>query len=108
MEKSVPTYFSFKARHCFQINHVFEEALLVRKQWMILSVGRGEGGLLSHPPPHSGIIFQLGCNSDHIGNPFSSLFYPHRSEYPTPFHLMWPRIHNQKILDPVWGARRMQ
>ena len=29
------------------------------------------------------------------------LFYPHRSEYPAPFHVMWPRINNQKILDPV-------
>ena len=49
---------------------------------------------------HSGIIFQWGYNSDHIGNPFSPLFYPHRSDYPAPFHLMWPRISIQKILDP--------
>ena len=50
---------------------------------------------------HSGIIFQLGYDSGHIGNPFSPLFYPHRSEYPASFHLMWPRINNQKILNPV-------
>ena len=51
-------------------------------------------------PCHSGIIFQLGYNSGHIGNPFTSLFYPHRSEYPA-FHLVWPKSKNQKILDPV-------
>ena len=48
---------------------------------------------------HREIIFQLGYNSGHIANPFSPLFYPHRSEYPAPFHLMWPRINNQKVLD---------
>ena len=51
---------------------------------------------------HSGIIFQLGYDAGHIGNPFSPLFYPNRSEYPAPFHLMWPRINNEKILDPLW------
>ena len=52
--------------------------------------------------PHSGIIFQSGYTSDHIGNPFSPpLFYPHRSKYPAPFNLMWPRINIQKILDPL-------
>ena len=51
---------------------------------------------------HSGIIFQLGYDSSHIGNPFSPLFYPHCSEYPAPFHLMYPRINNQNILDPPW------
>ena len=49
----------------------------------------------------SGIIFQLGYYSGHIGNPFSPLFYPHRSEYLASFHLMWPRINNQNILDLV-------
>ena len=29
------------------------------------------------------------------------LFYPPRSEYPAPFHLMWPRINKQQILDSV-------
>ena len=48
-----------------------------------------------------GIIFQLGYNSGHIGNPFYTLFYHRRSKYPAPFHLMWPRINNQKFLDPV-------
>ena len=48
-----------------------------------------------------GIIFQLGYDSGYIGNPFSPLFYPNRSEYPVPFHLMWPGIDNQKILDAV-------
>ena len=47
------------------------------------------------------IIVQLGYNSGHIANPFSPLFHPHRSEYPAPFHLMWPRINNQTILDPL-------
>ena len=51
---------------------------------------------------HSGIIFHIGYDSGHIGNPFSPLFHPHRSEYPAPFLLMWPRINNQKIVDPVW------
>ena len=51
---------------------------------------------------HREMIAQLGYNSGHIGNPFSPLFYPHRPEYPGPFHPMWPRINNQKILDPVW------
>ena len=50
---------------------------------------------------HREIIFQLGYNSGHIANPFSPLFYPPRSEYPAPFHLMCPRINNQKILDPL-------
>ena len=50
---------------------------------------------------HSGIIFQLGYDTGHIGNPFFPHFYPHRSEYPAPLHLMWPRINNQQILDPV-------
>ena len=50
---------------------------------------------------HSGIIFHIGYDSGHIGNPFSPLFHPHRSEYPAPFHRMWPRINNQNILDPV-------
>ena len=53
---------------------------------------------------HCEIIVQLGYNSGHIGNPFSPLFYPPRSEHPALFHLMWPRIHKQKILDPLWGA----
>ena len=57
--------------------------------------------------PHSEIIFQLGYDSGHIGNHFSPLFYPHRSEYPFPFHLMWQRINNQKILDPVWPLRNL-
>ena len=52
---------------------------------------------------HNGIIFQLGYDSGHISKPFSPLFYPHRSEYPVPFHLMWPRIKNQKVFDPVWA-----
>ena len=43
----------------------------------------------------------LALCSGHIGNPLSPLFYPQRSEYPAPFHVMWPRITNQKILDPV-------
>ena len=47
------------------------------------------------------IIVQLGYNSGHIVNPFSPLLSPHRSEYPAPFHLMWQRINNQKILDPL-------
>ena len=51
---------------------------------------------------HREIIFQLGYSSGHIGNPFFPFFYPHCSEYPAPFHLMWPRISNQKILDPLW------
>ena len=55
------------------------------------------------PLAHSGIILQLGYNFDHIGNPFSPLFYPHRLEYPAPFNLMWPRINNQKILYTVWA-----
>ena len=50
---------------------------------------------------HSGIIFQLGYNSGHIGKHSPPLFYPHRSEYPAPFHLMWPRMNNEKILDPM-------
>ena len=50
---------------------------------------------------HREIIFQSGYNSGHIANPFSPLFSPHRSEYPTPFHLMWPRNNNQIIWDPV-------
>ena len=51
---------------------------------------------------HREIIVQLGYNSGHIANPFSPLFYPHRSEYPAPFHIMWPRINFQKILDPQY------
>ena len=47
------------------------------------------------------IILQLGNNSGHSGNPFSPLFYPYRLEFPEPFHLMWPRIDDQNILDPV-------
>ena len=35
--------------------------------------------------PHREIIVQLGYDSGHIANPFSPLFYPHRSEYPAPF-----------------------
>ena len=30
------------------------------------------------------------------------LFYPHGWNTLPPFHLVWPRINNQKILDPVW------
>ena len=44
---------------------------------------------------HSGIIFQSGYNSGHIDNPFPPLFYPYRSEYLAPFHVMWPKIDNQ-------------
>ena len=50
---------------------------------------------------HREIIVQLDYNSGHIGNPFSPFFYPHRSEYTAPFYLMWPRINNQTILDPL-------
>ena len=55
---------------------------------------------------HREIIIQVGYNSGHIANPFSPLFYPHRSEYTTPFHLMCPRINNQKLLDPLWERER--
>ena len=41
---------------------------------------------------HSGIIFQLGYNSGHIGNHSSTSIFPI-------VHLMWPRIKNQKIGD---------
>ena len=44
---------------------------------------------------------QLDYNSGHIGNPIYPLFYPYSSEYPAPFPLIWPRINNQKNLDPV-------
>ena len=44
----------------------------------------------------------IGYDSGHIGNPFSPLFSPHRSEYLPPSHLMWPRINNEKILDTKW------
>ena len=50
---------------------------------------------------HREIIVQLGYNSGHMANPFSPLFYPHRSECLAPFNLMWPRINNQNILDPL-------
>ena len=50
---------------------------------------------------HCDIIIQLGYKSGHIGNPFSPLYYPHRFEYPAPFHIMLPRIDNQTIWDPV-------
>ena len=56
---------------------------------------------------HREIIIQLGSNSGHIGNPFFLLFYPRRSEFPTPFHLIWPRINNQKTLDPVWDVNAL-
>ena len=46
-------------------------------------------------------MVQLGYNSGHMGDPFSPLFYPPHSEHPAPFHLMCPRIYNQKILDPL-------
>ena len=46
-------------------------------------------------------IVQLGYNSVHIANPYSSLFYPHCSNTLPPFHLMWPRINIQNILDPL-------
>ena len=51
---------------------------------------------------HREIIIQLGYNSGHIANPFSPLFYPQRSEYPAPFYLMWPRIDDKKIVNPLW------
>ena len=51
-------------------------------------------------PYHREIIFQLVYIYGHIANPFSPLFYLHCSEYPAPFHVMWPRINNQNILDP--------
>ena len=54
---------------------------------------------------HIGIIFQLGYDSGHIGNPFYPLFYYHLSEYPAPFHIMWPRMNNQKILYPLCAHR---
>ena len=53
-------------------------------------------------PKNKFITMKSSFNSGHIGNPFSPLFHPHCSEYPAIFHLMWPRIKNQKILDPVW------
>ena len=56
---------------------------------------------------HSGIIFQLGYNSGHISNPFSPLFYPHHYDCPAHFHLIWPRINNQKILDPVCSPNQV-
>ena len=37
---------------------------------------------------HREIIVKLGYDSGHIANPFLSLFYPLRSEYPAPFHQM--------------------
>ena len=57
---------------------------------------------------HREIIFQLDYNSGHIANPFSLLFYPHRSEHPAPFHLMCPRINNQNILDPLGYIKRLR
>ena len=41
---------------------------------------------------HRETIVQLGYNSGHIAKPFSPLFYPHLSEYPSPFYLMCPRL----------------
>ena len=51
---------------------------------------------------HREIIVQLGYNSGHIANTFFPLFYPYSFEYPAPFHLMWPIINNQSILDLLW------
>ena len=56
--------------------------------------------ILAHILPHGGITFKLCYNSVHKSNPFSPLFYPHRSEFLAPFHTMWPRIDNQNILKP--------
>ena len=50
---------------------------------------------------HREIIVQLGYNSGHIANTFFPLFYSHSFEYPAPFHLMWQRINNRDILDPL-------
>ena len=47
---------------------------------------------------HGGITRESCYNSDHTSNPFSPLFYPHRSEFLAPFHTMWPRTDNQNIL----------
>ena len=47
---------------------------------------------------HRETIVQLGYDSCHIANPFYPLFYPHRSEFLTLFHEMWPRIDNQNTL----------
>ena len=55
---------------------------------------------------HREIIVQLGYYSGHIANPFSPLFYPHRSEYPA-FHMMWPRINNQNLWMPCGLSRRV-
>ena len=55
-------------------------------------------------PYHCEINVQLGYNSGHIGIPFSPHFYPPRSEYPAPLHLMWPRIDIQTILGPLWAC----
>ena len=49
-------------------------------------------------PVHIGIIIQLVYNSDHINNPFSPLFSPHHSEYPSPFHL----ILQELIIKRFW------
>ena len=49
---------------------------------------------------HGGFTLALCCNSDHISNPFSPLFYPQRLDLLAPFHTMWPRIDIQNILKP--------
>ena len=51
---------------------------------------------------HREIIVQVGYNYSYIANPFYPLFYPNRSKYPAPFHLMWPGINIQNILEPQW------
>ena len=55
---------------------------------------------------HREIIVQLGNNSGHIANPFSPLFYPHRSDFPAPFHLMGQELIIKRFWIPCewWFA----